>query len=227
MESVFEDSSRQMLATLRTRLLVMFAHVGIALDESGKALAQDDAARALAVQEGDAVIDDLENEIDELCLRVMARLQPVAGDLRFVVAALRMVVDLERIGDEAAAIAERVLLLHELPINEGDMRRLREMFAQARAAYAQASDAFREEDAQAALNLRADEDDALQAEVALLQALMPMPGEDGRVSGDPRAAIHAMLIVRSLTRIWRRSVNIAEQIYFMRHGASLKHGRVK
>ena len=159
MESVFEDSSRQMLATLRTRLLVMFAHVGIALDESGKALAQDDAARALAVQEGDAVIDDLENEIDELCLRVMARLQPVAGDLRFVVAALRMVVDLERIGDEAAAIAERVLLLHELPINEEDMRRLREMFAQARAAYAQASDAFREEDAQAALNLRADEDE--------------------------------------------------------------------
>ena len=127
MESVFEDSSRQMLATLRTRLLVMFAHVGIALDESGKALAQDDAARALAVQEGDAVIDDLENEIDELCLRVMARLQPVAGDLRFVVAALRMVVDLERIGDEAAAIAERVLLLHELPINEEDMRRLREI----------------------------------------------------------------------------------------------------
>ena len=118
-------------------------------------------------------------------------------------------------------------MLHELPINEEDMRRLREMFAQARAAYAQASDAFREEDAQAALNLRADEDDALQAEVALLQALMPMPGEDGRVSGDPRAAIHAMLIVRSLTRIWRRSANIAEQIYFMRHGASLKHGRVK
>lgn len=228
MESVFcEDSSRQMLAALRTRLLVMFAHVGIALDESGKALAQDDAARALAVQEGDAVIDDLENEIDELCLRVMARLQPVAGDLRFVVAALRMVVDLERIGDEAAAIAERVLLLHELPIHEEDMRRLREMFAQARAAFAQASDAFREEDAEAALNLRADEDDALQAEVALLQALMPMPGEDGKVSGDPRAAIHAMLIVRSLTRIWRRSANIAEQIYFMRHGASLKHGRVK
>lgn len=227
MESIFEDSSRQMLATLRTRLLVMFAHVGIALDESGKALVQDDAARALAVQEGDAVIDELENEIDELCLRVMARLQPVAGDLRFVVASLRMVVDLERIGDEAAAIAERVLLLHELPIQEEHMRRLREMFTQARHAFAMASDAFREEDAEAARSLRADEDDAMQAEVALLQALMPMPGEDGTVSGDPRAAIHSMLIVRSLTRIWRRSANIAEQIYFMRHGASLKHGIVK
>lgn len=227
MEHVFcEDASRQMLAALRTRLLVMFAHVGIALDESGKALVRDDAARALAVQEGDAVIDDLENEIDERCLRIMARLQPVAGDLRFVVAALRMVVELERIGDEAAAIAERVLLLHELPIREEDMRRLRGMFAQSRAAFAQASDAFREEDAEAARHLRAGEDEALQAEVALVQALMPMPGEDGKAPEDPRAAIHAMLIVRSLTRIWRRSANIAEQVYFMRRGDSLKHGRL-
>ena len=224
MECVFcEDASRRMLATLRTRLLVMFAHVGIALDESGKALALDDAARALAIQEGDAVIDDLENEIDELCL--MARLQPVAGDLRFVVAALRMVVDLERIGDEAAAIAERVLLLHELPLREEDMRRLRAMFAQSRAAFAQASGAFREEDAGSARDLRASEDEALQAEVALLQALMPLPGEDGRAA-DPRAAIHAMLIVRSLTRIWRRSANIAEQIHFMCRGDSLKHERL-
>ncbi len=226
MECVFcEDASRRMLATLRTRLLVMFAHVGIALDESGKALALDDAARALAIQEGDAVIDDLENEIDELCLCVMARLQPVAGDLRFVVAALRMVVDLERIGDEAAAIAERVLLLHELPLREEDMRRLRAMFAQSRAAFAQASGAFREEDAGSARDLRASEDEALQAEVALLQALMPLPGEDGRAA-DPRAAIHAMLIVRSLTRIWRRSANIAEQIHFMCRGDSLKHERL-
>ena len=225
---VLQDYTPQhMLATLRTRLLVMYAQVDIALEEAARSYEKGEAVRAIAVCDGDTAIDALENEIDELCLRLMARIKPVAGDLRFVVAALRMVVDLERIGDEAAAIAERVLLLHELPINEEDMRRLREMFAQARAAYAQASDAFREEDAQAALNLRADEDDALQAEVALLQALMPMPGEDGRVSGDPRAAIHAMLIVRSLTRIWRRSANIAEQIYFMRHGASLKHGRVK
>ena len=82
MESILcEDSPRQMLATLSTRLLVMFAHAGIALDESGKALSQDDAARALAVQEGDAVIDELENEIDELCLRVMARLRDDASDI--------------------------------------------------------------------------------------------------------------------------------------------------
>lgn len=57
----------------------------------------------------------LENEIDELCLRLMARIKPVAGDLRFVVAALRMVVDLERIGDEAVTVAEQTVLMEDVP----------------------------------------------------------------------------------------------------------------
>ncbi|RXE62716.1 PhoU family transcriptional regulator, partial [Muribaculaceae bacterium Isolate-001 (NCI)] len=89
-----ENYLQQMLVTLRTRLLVMCASVGIALEEAGKALAANDPGRAAAVIESDGSIDELENEIDEMALRLMARTQPVAGDLRFVVSALRMVVDL-------------------------------------------------------------------------------------------------------------------------------------
>lgn len=106
---------QQLLATLRTRLLVMAASVGIALEEAGKALAANDPGRATAVMENDAAIDALENEIDEMALQLLARTQPVAGDLRFVVSALRMVVDLERIGDEAVSVAEQAVLMQDTP----------------------------------------------------------------------------------------------------------------
>ena len=106
---VLQDYTPQhMLATLRTRLLVMYAQVDIALEEAARSYEKGEAVRAIAVCDGDTAIDALENEIDELCLRLMARIKPVAGDLRFVVAALRMVVDLERIGDQAGDIAEIV-----------------------------------------------------------------------------------------------------------------------
>ena len=95
---------QQLLVSLRTRLLVMCASVGIALEDAGKAMAAGDPGRAASVIENDAAIDALENEIDEMALQLLARTQPVAGDLRFVVSALRMVVDLERIGDEAVSM---------------------------------------------------------------------------------------------------------------------------
>ena len=80
-----ENYLQQMLVTLRTRLLVMCASVGIALEEADKALAANDPGRAAAVIESDAAIDELENDIDDMALRLLARTQPVAGDLRFVV----------------------------------------------------------------------------------------------------------------------------------------------
>ena len=107
---VLQDYTPQhMLATLRTRLLVMYAQVDIALEEAARSYEKGEAVRAIAVCDGDTAIDALENEIDELCLRLMARIKPVAGDLRFVVAALRMVVDLERIGDHCSNIALSVI----------------------------------------------------------------------------------------------------------------------
>ena len=90
---VLQDYTPQhMLATLRTRLLVMYAQVDIALEEAARSYEKGEAVRAIAVCDGDTAIDALENEIDELCLRLMARIKPVAGDVRFVVPALRMVV---------------------------------------------------------------------------------------------------------------------------------------
>ena len=187
---------QQLLATLRTRLLVMAASVGIALEEAGKALAANDPGRATAVMENDAAIDALENEIDEMALQLLARTQPVAGDLRFVVSALRMVVDLERIGDEAVSVAEQAVRI------------------------------FRENRADEALQCIHGDGEALQCEVRIIQGIMERLSDP--TSGlKPPLAMHIILITRSLTRIWRRSINIAEHVYFISQGESLKHNKLE
>lgn len=212
--------AQHMLYSLRTRLLLMAAAVGMALEETGMALLCNDAERASAIIENDTAIDDMENEIDNMCLNLMARTQPVAGDLRFVVSALRMVVDLERIGDEAASIAEQAILMRGMP-GCGGIPAVQEMFERARQAFQQATDIFRDGDAAAALAMRRNEDEALQCEVGIVQEIMRKLSEGEGLT--PQTALHVILIARSLTRIWRRSVNMAEHVHFAQRGQSLKH----
>ena len=170
---VLQDYTPQhMLATLRTRLLVMYAQVDIALEETARSYEKGEAVRAIAVCDGDTAIDALENEIDELCLRLMARIKPVAGDLRFVVAALRMVVDLERIGDEAVTVAEQTVLMEDVPGRRILADEVCGMMQRAREAFMRAMDCFREGNGQEALALRNCEDEALQNEMRIVQRLL-------------------------------------------------------
>ena len=212
---------QQLLVTLRTRLLVMCASVGIALEEAGKALVANDPGRAAAVIESDVAIDALENEIDEMALRLLARSQPVASDLRFVVTSLRMVVDLERIGDEAVSMAEQATLMQNMP-GFSVIPHVRELYVSAREAFENAVRVFRENDAQGALIMSRGDDEAVQTEVRIIQGLMEGLS-DPQSSLEPHQAMHIILVTRSLTRIWRRSVNIAEHVYFISRGESLKH----
>ena len=212
---------QQLLVTLRTRLLVMCASVGIALEEAGKALVSNDPGRAAAVIESDVAIDALENEIDEMALRLLARSQPVASDLRFVVTSLRMVVDLERIGDEAVSMAEQATLMQDMP-GFSVIPHVRELYVSAREAFENAVRVFRENDAQGALIMSRGDDEAVQTEVRIIQGLMEGLS-DPQSNLEPHQAMHIILVTRSLTRIWRRSVNIAEHVYFISRGESLKH----
>lgn len=216
-----ENQLPQMLVSLRTRLLIMCASVGIALEEAGKALAANDPGRAAAVIESDAAVDDLENEIDAMALRLLARTQPVAGDLRFVVSSLRMVVDLERIGDEAVSMAEQAILMQDMP-GYGVIPYVREMFDKARQAFEQATAVFRANDAEGALAMSLGEDEAVQCEVRIIQRIMERLSAP-KADLEPHLAMHIILVTRSLTRIWRRSINIAEHVYFINQGLTLKH----
>ena len=217
-----ETHLQQMLVTLRTRLLVMCASTSLALDDACKAFLEGDMGRASAVMDGDAAINELENEIDEKALSLLARAQPVARDLRFVVSALRMVADLERIADEAASIAERTIVMQGLstaPVLDD----IAELMSIARRIFDNAVAAFREGDKELALNVCRDEDQATLVEMRIIQRLMQGMNED--VS--PQMAMHVILISRACNRVWRRSINMAEHAYFILQGVSLKHKRVE
>jgi phosphate transport system protein len=214
------------ISRLRTRLLVMCVAVGIAVDEACDALADGNMGKAGAVVDGDAAVNALENEIDEMALSILVRNQPVAQDLRIVVAALRMVIDLERIGDEAVSIAERAIILHEaLPLPVMDA--VAALTAAAKALYARAVGAFRGLDAEAALSLCRSDDESTQVEVAALQRIMDYfcletgAGEAGQSGA--YAGMHGILICRALNRICRRAANIAEHTYFIAKGVNIKH----
>jgi phosphate transport system protein len=105
------------LTAVRQKLLAMGKQVDDVLDAAGRALAGRDVGLANDIILGDEETDSMELEIDHLCLEVLARRQPVAGDLRLLTSALKMVVDLERVGDLGVSIASRVVELgSESPI---------------------------------------------------------------------------------------------------------------
>ena len=101
------------LHKLRKDVIEMATVVEDALSGSLDALREGNETRAYLIAQNDSIIDDQEREIERLCLRLLLREQPVATDLRAVTAALKMVTDLERIGDQAVEICDIVLSLGE------------------------------------------------------------------------------------------------------------------
>lgn len=219
-----ETQLEQSIAQLRTRLLVMCASVGIAVDEACDVLVRGNVGKACAVVDGDAAINGLENAIDEMALSILVRNQPVAQDLRFVVASLRMAIDLERIGDEAVSIAERAMVLHET-LPEPVMDAVSALMETAKESYSLAVEAFRAQDGGKAFALCRKDDESTQEEIKALQRIMEyfcLDARDGN-GGGLYAGMHGILICRALNRICRRSANIAEHTYFIAEGVNIKH----
>src|SRR5262249_17422160 len=100
---------------VRQKLMAMGEQVDEVVEASGRALIGQDVELANSIILGDEETDSMELEIDHLCLEVLARRQPVAGDLRLLTSALKVVVDLERVGDLGVSIAARVVELGTEP----------------------------------------------------------------------------------------------------------------
>ena len=219
-----ETQLQQMLTQLRTKLLMMGAAVGIALDEACTSLEEGNVVRAAEVVDGDSAINGMENEIDELALSLLVRNQPVAQDLRFVIGVLRMVIDLERIGDEAASIAERTVALEE-PLPDGVMQAVGVLMRSAITMYVQAMDAFRTANKAASLKLCLVDDEITRQELTAWQHVMDSfcGDTEERSKGTSYEGMNSILICRSLNRICRRCSNIAEHTYFIVEGINIKH----
>lgn len=207
------------LERLERHLLAIGARVEDAVRKSIAALETRRADLALEVMAGDPEIDAAEVELEEECLKVLALHQPVANDLRFVAACLKINNDLERIGDLAVNIAERSAALdRELPFAVPED--LRTMTETAAGMLRTSLDAFVRADATLARQVLAEDQEVDDAHRRIIgQMVESMKGSSEQVND-------ALLIVsssKSLERIADHATNIAEDVVYMVEGEIIRH----
>lgn len=207
------------LRDLREKLLAMGAKVETLIVQSMKALTDRDSALAEKVVAADKDVNRLEVDIDELCRKILALRQPAASDLRLITTALKIVTDLERIGDLAVNIAERSMDLNQVPplAPYVDTPRLAEL---AQRQVRMSLDAFVSGDvAKAEEVLRGD--DLLDALfLKIFNELLAYMMEDSR---NIRRATALMFIAKHLERIGDHALNVAEMVVYMVRGKDIRH----
>jgi phosphate transport system protein len=207
------------LSHLKVRLLTMSGEAEAALARSVEALLERSPAKAAEVIAGDRLLDEMEVEIEEQCIRLLALQQPMARDLRMVTSALKIASDLERVGDHAVNIAQSAeRLLDARPITPEP--ELIEMARLAREMLADALEAFVRADAQAGRDvcLRDDKVDALHRSVFRIM-LTHMMEDPHTIS----VGMELVLVSRNLERVADLATNIGEDVVFLVEGKSIKH----
>jgi phosphate transport system protein len=207
------------LAAIRDLLATMGGTVEAMIGQGVDALIRQDATAAQAVIDRDQAVDLLEQEVDDRCIQVLARRQPTASDLRFLAAGLKIVVDLERVGDVAVNIAERALELAPHPPLKPYVD-LPRMAGLARAMLSDALDAFARGDAELARGvfLRDNAVDALYAQTLreLITYMLESPANIYR-------ATKLLSVAKYLERIGDHATNLAEQAIFLVEGRDVRH----
>jgi phosphate transport system protein len=207
------------LRDLRERLLKLGGLVEQAIALSVRALAERNTEIAERVCEDDKRVNRLEIEIDELCLRLLALRQPAASDLRFITLALKIVTDLERIGDQAVNIAQRALELNREPQLKPyiDLPRMAE---RAQRMVKESLDAFVARDTALARQVCAEDAEVDALKEQIFRELLTFMMEDARTI--PRA-IRLILISRFLERVADHATNIAEMVVYMVESKMVRH----
>ena len=207
------------LALLKQRLMAASAEAEEAVGKAVEALLARDRAKAQEVIRGDRVINTLESGIEEQAFQLIALHQPMAKDLRLIFAAIRIVGDVERVGDHAVNIAQSADRLASYPhiVPEPEIV---EMARLSRQMLADALSAFVRGDAPLAREVcrRDDAVDALNDSV--FRILLTHMMEDQRVIGP---GMELILVSRNLERVADLATNVAEDVVFLAEGKTIKH----
>lgn len=207
------------LDELKEKLLRMAGLAEQSVDRAITAYSERDQRRCQLVLDDEPVINFAEHEIDELALDLLAMQQPMAVDLRFILAVIKINADLERVGDQAVNIAERVQNLLKLPPADLPVD-IPLMARTASTMIRQALQAFVNGDAELAERVLTMDDtvDRMNDEVAVaMRALLKKSPE---VSDQ---ALDVLLIARNLERVGDHATNIAEDVIFWVRGADVRH----
>jgi phosphate transport system protein len=209
------------LAELSGRIVTMGGLVERQLTTAVEALVNRDSAAAEQIVQDDRQVDELEEIVDELAIRLLATRQPLAVDLRTIAMALKISNDIERIGDYATNIAKRIrrINLHE-PIKP--YVTIPQMARICTAMVKDVLDAYVERDADKALAVWRRDPEVDEYYNTLFRELLTYILEDPRLT---TGCVDLMFVAKNLERIGDHATNIAEKVYYIVHGDQLHRSR--
>ena len=210
------------LRSLKEKLLLIGHKAETSIADATRALIERKPSLAQRVIDEDDQLDQLELEIDDICLEILALEQPVASDLRFITTAMKIVGDIERIGDNGVNIARRAIEI----LDEPELKPIIDVPVAAAAAQRilkESLDAFVNGDAE--LAKRVIEGDRYIDDVCeqMLRELLTYMFED---PSKITRALRLIFVARNLERVGDHAANIAEMVIFLVDGQDIRHGHV-
>lgn len=204
---------------IKERLLLMSGHVETMIGDAMHALTRHDVSLAQRTAGHDVLVNRLEIDLDERCVAVLARFHPVASELRFLTLALKMVTDLERIGDLAANICERVDAVRQ-PAGPFTWDRATRMGQLSQQMVHNAVSAFLDMDTERARHVIAEDDEVDRLHDEFFNQVFDAMRKEPR---SMQAGIHALSIGKWLERIADHGTNLAEHAIYLAKGEDIRH----
>jgi phosphate transport system protein len=214
-----ERHFHEQLQDLKETLIKMASEVESAIAKSIRCLIDRSLQQAEEIISGDERINNLEMQIDDQCLKLLALQQPMAGDLRFLTSAMKINSDLERMGDHAVNIAEQAkALIAQEPLKPlVDIPRMAQI---AQAMVKDSLDSFIHGDIEKARQVCITDDQVDQLDDQLLRELLTYMLNDTKTIS---RALNLILVSKNLERVADLSTNIAEEVIFIYEAHSIKH----
>ena len=212
------------LSQLDNLLAEMGGLCEVQLSKAMEAMVKRDVDLASAVIEGDRRIDELEKEVDSLAINLIALRQPMAADLRMIIASLKVANNLERVGDYAKNIGKRTIALSKAPVIPNTPNSIQRMSAMVEGMIKNALDALINRDSQRAKDVRISDQEVDQMHSSLFKELLTFMAEDPESIS---TCTHLLFIAKNLERVGDHMTSVAEQIVFIVEGEILDDERPK
>lgn len=223
---VGDHSSKQYdqeLEGIRSKVLQMGGMVETQFEEALNCFRVDNQALADKVMADDHAVNQLEVQLDDACSHLIVRRQPTANDLRTVMATIKVITDLERVGDEATKIARTAKSLHErgmVSFNHYDI--VRTISRATADMLHDALDAFARLDGKAALQIIAQDDEIDYEFRTILRNMITFMMEDPRTIS---SALDTLWVAKAIERIGDHAKNIAEYVIYVVEGRDIRHSK--
>lgn len=211
------------LEQARSLLMEMGGIVEQQLRNACQALTTHDTELADTVRQADDQVNQLEIDLDELCVQIIALRQPAATDLRTLISIMKASTDLERVGDEAERIAAMAIAVAQFEYPADQYNDIRNLGTKAATMVSSALDVFARVDADEAINvIKADTEIDVGYEAVVRDRAKEMTRQPEQIE----RALHVIWAARALERIGDHAKNISEYVVFLAHGEDVRHSSI-